>query len=232
MGRLTTALVTTHHRDLFHATCFYYGPPDDVILYERIKNKSGNVTQQSFFRKGCDEFIDLSLTIGDISSFSAVRFIRSFNLDIIVDLTAHTTGGRIDISAARPSTIMINYLGYPGTTGCSGFQYNMVDSITAPPDILAKSFSEKMIYLPGTYQSNDMPDDVVPCACGVVDVGVLNCCKTEVFKTAMHLDLYGNHSISLLDKTRSLWFCAFNSNKKFEPISFSGIVSKIYIYFY
>jgi hypothetical protein len=38
----------------------------------------------------------------------------------------HTCNGRIDIVALKPAPLIINYLGFPGTTGCEGFSYSTV----------------------------------------------------------------------------------------------------------
>ena len=42
--------------------------------------------------------------------------------------TGHTCNGRIDIVALKPAPLIINYLGFPGTTGCEGFSYTTVST--------------------------------------------------------------------------------------------------------
>ena len=69
----------------------------------------------------------------------------------------------IDFAASHPygtklggmSTSIINYLGYPGTTGCTRFDYSMIDPRAVPAEF-ATSFSERLIYLPNSYQANSM----------------------------------------------------------------------------
>eukprot|EP01037_Dinobryon_pediforme_P034878 gene34878-41008_t len=82
------------------------------------------------------------------------------SIDILVDITAHTYNGRIDIVALKPAPITINYLGFPGTTGCTGFDYTMVDRFVVPPEMHRKAFTENLIYLPYIYQANNMPIEV------------------------------------------------------------------------
>ena len=68
-----------------------------------------------------------------------------------------------DFAASHPygskqggvSTSVINYLGYPGTTGCTRFDYNIIDSRALPAEF-ARYFSEKLVYLPNSYQANSM----------------------------------------------------------------------------
>jgi predicted O-linked N-acetylglucosamine transferase (SPINDLY family) len=48
----------------------------------------------------------------------AALYIFQRDIDILIDLTAHTYHGRIGIGSRRPAKLVANYLGYPGTTGC------------------------------------------------------------------------------------------------------------------
>ena len=43
----------------------------------------------------------------------------------------------------KMSTTFINYLGYPGTTGCTRFDYSVIDSRVVPVEYF-KSFSEML----------------------------------------------------------------------------------------
>ena len=130
MGRLTMALVTAHNRSRLECICFYYGPQDRVnasFRYSGQQQKGGGAdtvyrTQQQFFEVNCERFVHLSSSSGEpMTDTEAAALIRSFELHVLVDLTAHTTGGRMGLSAAgddaTSSRITINYLGYPGTTG-------------------------------------------------------------------------------------------------------------------
>ncbi len=112
-------------------------------------------------------------------------------------------------------------------SGCVGFQYNMVDSAAAPPDILSGSFSEKLIYLPVSYQANDMPLEVQPCLCSAAGSPDPACCKDELLmpppSEADGFDSFGSAMPGLRRNRNATWLCSFNSNKKFEPISFSGL---------
>ena len=53
------------------------------------------------------------------------------------------------------SSTFINYLGYPGTTGCTRFDYSIIDARSVPVENF-RSFSEMLIYLPNSYQANSM----------------------------------------------------------------------------
>jgi protein O-GlcNAc transferase len=230
MGRLTSSLIQKHNQSRFFVVCFYFGVPDASY------HNTSDYSEQSFFRKWCSEFVDLNIiqsagdkiTFSPITDSSAIDIIVKSNIDILVDLTAHTTGGRIQLSNSNAARLSVNYLGYPGTSGCSNILYNMVDAMVVPADFLSKSFSEKLVYLPGTYQSNNMPLDVPPCACGYGSAAFINfssigrslfCCKNVT--EAQAEEYLGGSLVSkyqgIVERT---WICIFNSHKKIEPIAF------------
>jgi predicted O-linked N-acetylglucosamine transferase (SPINDLY family) len=48
--------------------------------------------------------------------------------------------------------------------GCSAVSHTILDSVSAPPELAADTFVEKLVYIPTVYQANDYPLDV--CICG------------------------------------------------------------------
>ena len=59
-----------------------------------------------------------------------------------------------DIFAFRPAGIQVSYLGYPGTSGASYYDYILADE-TVIPDSDRSFYSEKVIHLPGCYLPTD-----------------------------------------------------------------------------
>jgi tetratricopeptide (TPR) repeat protein len=260
MGRLTSYLVTHHNATLFDVICFYYGPkepPCDETARAR------GACYQEYFINDCPVFVDMALA----SQSEALDALCDFELDLVIDLTAHTTGGRIQLAANHPGRIVMNYLGYPGTTGCDGFDYNLVDRVVVPPDYLSSAFSEKLIYLPLPYQANNMPDlakayelsywnsreeqqpgAMRTCAC-LNDMfrsdGAFasqrptnslspHCCKRDIIQNP-YLDMvsfFGSRETAsyLRDRVDFTWLCAFNSNKKIEPVSLHSKLLFLYYY--
>lgn len=76
--------------------------------------------------------------------------IRAEQIDILVDLSGHTTGSRIIALAKKPAPIQATYLGYPNTTGLSRIDYRLVDALTDPPDAPPVA-TETLERLPGCF---------------------------------------------------------------------------------
>jgi len=75
-------------------------------------------------------------------------------IDIAIDLKGFTLQTRIGIFAYRFAPIQISYLGYPGTTGADFIDYVIADEIVVPRES-RKFYTEKIIYMPGSYQVNN-----------------------------------------------------------------------------
>lgn len=177
MGRLTSSLITNYLSKNIEIYCFCYGENDESFI-------------RHYVAKYCDHFVDLYQLKYD---YNASDIIHSFQVDMLIDITTHTYNNRIGISCLKPAPIIVNYLGYPGSTGCTGFDFTIVDYIVAPID--QSSFSEKLVYLPFSYQSNYMPLHISPRTADVAKVKA---------------------------SSPSLNICIFNANKKFEPLSFQA----------
>jgi predicted O-linked N-acetylglucosamine transferase (SPINDLY family) len=79
--------------------------------------------------------------------------IKSFEVDIAIDLSGFTFGSRLDILSYRPAPIQITYLGYPGTLSLPYIDYIIADATTIPIEA-EPHFHERVLrmsscYLPG-----------------------------------------------------------------------------------
>lgn len=74
--------------------------------------------------------------------------LRADKLDVLIDLAGLTRGSRVGIMARRVAPLQGTYLGYPSTTGVSGVDFRIVDSITDPPGSGAEAWhSERLVRL-------------------------------------------------------------------------------------
>ena len=97
--------------------------------------------------KYVDNFFDLD----GLTDEEIIKFVRSHNLDIAVDLSGYTVHNKSHLFEHEISKIKINYLGYPGTMGTNKYDYIIADKYLIPEKD-HEFYSEKVIYLPETYQ--------------------------------------------------------------------------------
>jgi predicted O-linked N-acetylglucosamine transferase (SPINDLY family) len=111
---------------------------------------------------------------------------REIGIDIAVDLAGFTALARTDIFAYRAAPIQVNYLGYPGTTGAEYIDYIIADS-TLIPSKSQQYYSEKVVYLPNSYQVNDRKRVTANKVftreeLGLPIEGFIFCCFNNIFK--------------------------------------------------
>lgn len=70
--------------------------------------------------------------------------IKEMEIDILIDLSGHTTGNRLDVLAERCAPIQMTYLGFPNSTHLKTIDYRICDFITDPLDTI-QYFSEKLL---------------------------------------------------------------------------------------
>lgn len=97
-----------------------------------------------------DQFHD----VRDKSDEAVAQLSRTLGVDIAIDLKGYTLDSRVGIFAQRAAPIQVNYLGYPGTMGASFIDYIIADR-TVIPEKFRDLYSEKVAYLPHSYQPND-----------------------------------------------------------------------------
>jgi len=89
-----------------------------------------------------------------MSDRDTALLLKRMEIDIAVDLMGYTRGCRPGILAFRPAPVQVNYLGYPGTMGADYIDYIVADRFLLPADQHC-FYTEKVVYLPDTYQPND-----------------------------------------------------------------------------
>jgi predicted O-linked N-acetylglucosamine transferase (SPINDLY family) len=111
---------------------------------------------------------------------------RSLNIDIAVDLKGFTQDSRTGIFSHRAAPIQVNYLGYPGTMGADYIDYIIADKTLIPLESQS-CYSEKVIYLPNSYQVNDRKRLIsdrqfTRQELGLPEDGFIFCCFNNNFK--------------------------------------------------
>ena len=122
-------------------------------LFEKHDRSQFEVTAFSF-GQNTNETFDRFIDVGNQSDRDAALLARKLEIDIAVDLMGHTQDSRTTIFAMRAAPVQVTYLGYPGTMGAEYIDYLIADSILIPASN-QKYFSERIVYLPHSYQASD-----------------------------------------------------------------------------
>jgi predicted O-linked N-acetylglucosamine transferase (SPINDLY family) len=107
------------------------------------------------YRCAFDHYIDCH----GMTSLDVAKLMRAMEMDVLIDLSGHTEGTRLDILAHRPAPAQVTYLGFPGTLGLPYIDYLISDPRIIPDD-LEQHYGEKILKLPHCYLPRD--DSVVP----------------------------------------------------------------------
>lgn len=87
--------------------------------------------------------------------------IRADRIDVLVDLSGHTAGNRLDVLALKPAPVIASWIGYLATTGLKTLDWRIVDAISDPPGMTESQHCEKLLRLPGC-QWCYLPQDNTP----------------------------------------------------------------------
>ena len=162
-----------HNKEQFEVVAFSFSPNMQDEMYQRLVN-------------AFDQFIDVNgMTDQQVAELS-----RDMGIDIAIDLKGYTTHCRTGIFSNRAAPIQVNYLGYPGSMGASYMDYIIADHTIIPKEN-QPFFTEKVVYLPNSYQVNDAKRKVsdkvfTRSELGLPENGFVFCCFNNNFKITPH----------------------------------------------
>lgn len=174
VAHLAAPLFELHDRNRFNVNLYSYGPDDGSDYRKRIAAAG-------------DRFVDLRTA----DHADAAKRIYEDGVDILVDLTGHTKGKRMEICALRPAPVQAAYLGYPGSTGARYIDYLITDRIVTP-EAHAEHYTERFVYLPNCYMVTDHTQPISEREWTRADLGVdesafLFCSLNKSYKIEPHL---------------------------------------------
>jgi protein O-GlcNAc transferase len=161
-------MLENHDRSRFEVTAISFGSHTDSMT-RRIEQAS-------------EHFVD----VREKTDSEVAEFLRRREIDIAVDLKGFTQDSRSGILARRPAPVQVSYLGFPGTMGASYIDYILADS-TVIAEQHFRLYSERVVWLPDTYQSNDnkrLIADHMPtrAECGLPEDAFVFCSFNSVYK--------------------------------------------------
>lgn len=143
LGYLLAEVFGLHDRSKVEVFSYYCGPEAKDPLHAHFISTS-----------------DHWLSISGMDDAAAARRIAEDGIQILVDLNGYTREARLKIFALRPAPIIVNWLGFPGTTASPYHHYIIADDWIIP-DNHEKYFSEKVLRLP-CYQPNNRRRMIAP----------------------------------------------------------------------
>jgi len=195
---LIAELLERHDRTRFEVFGFSFGLAPNDDMRQRVST-------------AFDRFVDVQ----HMSDQDIANLARSLEIDIAIDLKGITAGARTGIFALRPAPIQISYLGYPGTMGAPYIDYLIADPTLIPVE-QQRHYSEKIVYLPNTYQVNDSHKRIAErqftrAEVGLPDTGFVFCCFNNNFKiTPVVFDIW----MQLLKQVKGSVLWLFDGNAK------------------
>ena len=175
---LMAGLLESHDRERFEVYAFSYGPEKNDAMRQRIVG-------------AVDHFID----IRDMSTSEVVQLSRDEGIDIAIHRNGYTTNARTELFQKRLAPVQISYLGYPSTLGADFIDYIVADPVVIPEE-QRQFYSEKVIYLPDTYQPNDDTREIADTDTTRADFGLpedafVFCCFNQNYKiSAQEFDIW------------------------------------------
>lgn len=132
IAHLMNRLFELHDRDRFEVYA-YSNSQDDGSEYSRHLRQSS----------------DCFVLINTMTDEEAATRIHQDEIDILIDLNGHTSGGRHGVCALHPAPIQVSWI-YPGTVGADFIDYIVVDAIIVPEKD-QRFLGEKPLIMPNCY---------------------------------------------------------------------------------
>ena len=162
-------LFEKHDKNKFELIALSLGPKIDDDCRRRVE-------------KSFSYFFD----VRDMTDQEILKIAHDLEVDIAIDLTGYTHNARTSIFASRLAPVQINYLGFTSTTATDAMDYIIADQ-TVIPEEFQPYFTEKVIYMPGSYWVTDLNQDIPSKEFSRAEMGLpedafIFCCFNTLYK--------------------------------------------------
>ncbi|EEF22206.1 o-linked n-acetylglucosamine transferase, ogt, putative, partial [Ricinus communis] len=86
--------------------------------------------------------------VSSVSDEALAETIRQDQIDVLIDLSGHTSGNRLLTFARKPAPVQASWLGYLNTTGLTSIDYYLADRALLPAGQFDQQFTEQLVQLP------------------------------------------------------------------------------------
>lgn len=129
VGQLLVALFKEYNPELLSLYCY--------------SNRRSHDPLTEWYRETATAWRDIT----KMSDVEAAELIRNDKIDVLVDLSGHTTGHRLSIFSQRPAPVQASWMGFGHTTGLTSIDFIIADDdFIRPQD--EQWFSEQIVRLP------------------------------------------------------------------------------------
>jgi protein O-GlcNAc transferase len=108
-------VLETHDNHAFEVFCFNTSTAAEDAVTARLKHSA-----------------DVWQNVGGLDDQALADAICKSRIDILVDLSGHTSGNRLSMFAMKPAPIQVTWLGYLNTTGLTTMDYRITDGYLDP----------------------------------------------------------------------------------------------------
>jgi predicted O-linked N-acetylglucosamine transferase (SPINDLY family) len=122
--------VVMRHSEGYRPICYHTKPAEDQLT--------------ALFAEGVTEFH----RVHDLDEAALAARIRADRIDILVDLSAFSSGGRLLAFCRRPAPIQVTGWGYATGTGLPVMDGFFADEVTVPRHFATRGYTEPILYLP------------------------------------------------------------------------------------
>ena len=115
----------------------------EVFCYS-LETKQDSMTRR--VRAATDHWRDAAA----LSDAELADAIHADGIDVLVDLTGHTSVPRLGVFCQRPAPAQVAWLGYLNTTGLTRMDFRLSDGRSDPPGIAQRVHTERLVLLPAS----------------------------------------------------------------------------------
>ena len=133
-------VLANHNRNSFRILCYDNWPGEDTVN-RRLRG-----------------YVDGWRKVNHLSDEELTAQVRADQVDILVDLSGHTTGNRLLAFARKPAPVQVTWLGYMCTTGMRAMDYRISDPHLDPPGQTEHFYTETLMRMPTAATFSPAPE--------------------------------------------------------------------------